>query len=95
MGITSWKFFGSAPLQANAGRRNKAIRAIFGGDPGSPDPERLGHYLNSLEEPVVLWDGKSLTGEALAQFLLAEQIPVVWGSDGDVRGQLVQPAVLR
>jgi hypothetical protein len=37
--------------------------------------------LRSLKEPVALWNGGTITGEQLAQFLLDAQIPVVWGSD--------------
>lgn len=38
-------------------------------------------YLNTLEDPITLWDGKTLTGKALAQFIQDSQIPVVWGND--------------
>lgn len=85
VGMVGWKLFGSGPLQANAGVETKQANNL---QVVIQDPLILKAWntLNSLEEPVVLWDGKALTGKALAQFLLAEQIPVVWGSDDICKG---------
>ena len=33
-------------------------------------------------EPVALWDGSTLTGRALAEFALAQGLPVVWDTQG-------------
>jgi len=38
--------------------------------------------LYNRTEPFSLWDGRTLTGRELAQFLLDEGIPVVWDVDG-------------
>jgi hypothetical protein len=38
------------------------------------------NYLHTLEDPIALWDGKTLTGKALAEFIKDSQIPVVWGN---------------
>jgi len=37
--------------------------------------------LRNLKNPIPMGDGEALSGEKLAQFLLEQQIPVVWGSD--------------
>lgn len=37
-------------------------------------------YLYNLKEPVQLWDGSTLTGQTLAQYILDNRIPVLWGS---------------
>jgi hypothetical protein len=80
VGITAGKVLGSMPVQANAeieSKDNISARVNI------QDPLILDgwNYLDSLEEPVTLWDGNTLTGKALAQFLRAEQVPVIWGSD--------------
>ncbi|MGE5222702.1 MAG: hypothetical protein ACM3PY_09700 [Omnitrophica WOR_2 bacterium] len=35
-------------------------------------------HLNSYQEPIRLWDGSSLSGHDLAQFVLDHHIPIVW-----------------
>jgi hypothetical protein len=37
--------------------------------------------LRSLQNPVSLWNGETVSGAELAQFLLEAQIPVMWGTD--------------
>jgi hypothetical protein len=38
--------------------------------------------LDNRQDPIALWDGRTTTGHDLAQFLLAQAIPVVWDTDG-------------
>lgn len=51
--------------------------------PAIEDAEIQGgwEYLRGLQDPIGLPDGTQTSGQKLAQFLLEEQIPVVWGSD--------------
>jgi len=48
------------------------------------DPDVLVAWIKlySHAEPIPLWDGRTLTGRELAQFLLGERIPVVWDVGG-------------
>jgi len=38
------------------------------------------NYLDTLDDPISLWNGRTLTGKDLAQFVKQNRIPVVWGS---------------
>ena len=77
-------FFGK-PLQVSAGtEKNDSANAPV----NIQDPLILKawDYLDTLEEPVTLWDGSTLTGKSLAHFLRASQIQVVWDEEGVCRG---------
>jgi len=49
-------------------------------EPNIQDPMLLEAWvrLYNHQEPIQLWDGSTLTGRELAQYLLAHAIPVVW-----------------
>jgi len=83
--ILTWKSFFGKPIEVSAGiETNEPANAPV----NIQDPLILKawDYLDTLEEPVVLWDGSTLTGRSLAQFLRASQIPVIWDDEGACRG---------
>jgi hypothetical protein len=55
--------------------------------PATPDATLLEAWIRlySRQEPIQLWDGSSLTGRSLAEYLLDHGIPVVWDT-GNVCG---------
>jgi len=48
------------------------------------DPQLLTAWIELYNhtEPIALWDGRTLTGRDLAQFVLDNDIPVVWDTNG-------------
>lgn len=42
--------------------------------------------LNSLTEPVQLWDGRTISGYELAQFIVEHNVPIVWNTINVCKG---------
>ncbi len=73
IGIAYWQLSSSGHQPAQASAAAKTIQ----------DPliiEGLNH-LSKQTDPIHLPDGDSLSGAALAQFIIDSHIPVIWGSD--------------
>ena len=82
IGVAFWGIssFGNQPAQASAEMDTETVES----QPALiQDPYILDgiNYLSSLADPIQLPDGDSLSGAALAQFIIESQIPVLWGSD--------------
>lgn len=83
--IPAWISFFGKPLEVSAGTEiSESANTTV--DIQDPLIQKAWDYLDTLEEPVMLWDGSTLTGKSLAQFLRASQIPVVWDDEGACRG---------
>jgi hypothetical protein len=83
--IPVWISVFDKPQQVSAGTETVEA-ANAPADIQDPLIQKAWDYLDTLEDPVMLWDGSTLTGKSLAQFLRASQIPVVWDEEGVCRG---------
>jgi len=82
VGIAFWQLssFGRQPVQASAGTASSTLES----QPARiQDPLILQGLdtLRSKTDAIQLPNGNKINGEALAQFIVDSQIPVVWGSD--------------
>ena len=80
MGIT---LLGIASVPFLSGKGRQALAASTQQDLPVQDP-LIQEGLNNLyghQEPIQLPNGDTITGKALAELIISNQIPVVWGSE--------------
>ncbi len=82
IGVGFWGFMSSGRQQAQALARTDSA-TLDSQVSLIQDPYILDglSYLGSLTDPIQLPDGDSISGAALVQFIIEDNIPVVWGSD--------------